>query len=179
MKKENLVILVSWVMVLLMAFLVHGSPSEAYFPALFVPLALIWGIFFTKMSEKSNVLRALAVFLVIALAAYQLWFLLGHRMMTYGLGLNQRMKVASFIIKDVEEQKYQIMGLGPGAEFKSFLDNYRYLLWFLGKPPTKENNEIVYTIVEDEETIMRVKKEMKEKEAFSIEEVLIIKRIKV
>lgn len=175
MRKENFILLTGWMLILLISFFVHGSPSEAYFPALFVPLVLTWGILLTKIGKKSNLLRALVIFFAITLAVYQLRFLLKNRMMTYGLGLNQRMKVASFIIKDAGEENYQIFGLGPGAEFDSFLDNYRYLLWFLGKVPTEERADIVYTIIEDKKTSELVKKEIKEKEIFSLEGVLIIK----
>lgn len=178
MRKENSLILTGWMAILLISFFVHGSPSEAYFPALFVPIVLAWGIFLTKIKKKSNLLRFLVIFLALALAVYQVRFLLGNRMMTYGLGLNQRMKVASFIIKDVGEENYQIFGRGPGAEFASFLDNYRYLLWFKGKPPTEKENDLVYILIEDKKTSELVKKEIKEKEIFSLEGVLMIKEKK-
>lgn len=178
MKKENFLLLTGWIIVFLVSFFIHGSPSEAYFPVLFVPLALIWGIFLTKISKISRLFKVLVIFLAITLAVYQLEFLLKNRMMTYGLGLNQRMEVASFIIKDTGEEDYQIFALGPGVEFASFLDNYRYLLWFKGKPPTEKENDLVYTLIEDKKTIELVKKEIKEKEIFSLEGVLLIKEKK-
>ena len=105
---------VYWILITIIAFYIHGTPSEAYFPVLFPILALTvgWGI-----SRAKFLLVPL-----IALSLFNSWWLYHHRFGNSGLILSERL-----IIADTPEA---LIRTGPGSEHATFLDNYRYLIWW-------------------------------------------------
>ena len=114
--------LLLWFLVInLFAFYVHGGPSEAYFPVLFPVFALALG----KLKGKWRLA-------LVVLAIYNSWFLFGHNFVTYGQTLSQRLQ-AVYLIKHLAPTNVGVNLVNhPSNEFASYLDNYRYLLWWRG-----------------------------------------------
>ena len=74
----------------------------------------------------------------------------------YGQSLAKRIEAAEGIISQAKGQKYNIEGKGEGSEFESFTMNYEYLLWQKDYPPSKEKQDLVF-IIEEENSEINVK----------------------
>ena len=133
---EKLILL--WLILLLVPFYIHNSPSEAYFPVLFPILALAvgWGI------AKSK----LALLVIILLATFNT-LSLRRRLDNYGLPLYQRLQLTDVIIRTSHGQPFTLIGRGEGSQHQTFLDNYRYLLWYKGHPES-HSADLKYIIKE-------------------------------
>ena len=124
----KLKLLLAFILVNLVAFYFHGAPSEAYFPVLFPAwaLALAWLVDHLKP-------KALVYSLLLALAFYNSWYLVSHRFIPRGPTLSQRLEVAKLITLNSQGESFKLKNPGR-VSFASYLDNYRYLLWWLGSP---------------------------------------------
>ena len=102
--------------VTLLSFYIHGSPSEAYFPVLFP----VWAVMLANAGRRG-------VILVLVLA--NLIGLIQHDFYPYGLTLPERATYVNLILAKPESFKL----VNPaGVSFTSYLDNYRYLIWWRG-----------------------------------------------
>ena len=110
-----------FMMINLFAFYIHGGPSEAYFPVLFPAFAL-----------ALSLLKGHWRWLLVAVAAYNVFFLVGHNFVTYGPTLADRLQ-AVYLIKHLSPNGASLIN-HPSNEFPAYLDNYRYLLWWRGVP---------------------------------------------
>lgn len=110
---------VYWLLITMVAFYIHGTPSEAYFPVLFPTLSLAvgWGI-----SRHKFLLLPLIVLSLINTS-----WLFRHNFGNTGLPLSERL-----IIADTPEA---LIRTGPGSEHATFLDNYYYLIWWKNRQP--------------------------------------------
>lgn len=131
-------ILVSWFLLLVASFYIHGTPSEAYFPVLFpiLSLAVGWGI-----SRHKFLLLPLIVLSLINIS-----WLFRHNFGNTGLPLRDRIAVVDQILTHIAGQPFQLIGTGSGSEHKTFLDNYRYLLWWRAKVVPSSRAQISVTI---------------------------------
>lgn len=68
----------------------------------------------------------------------------------YGSSLERRVEAVEEILKTAGDRSYNLVFKGPGSEFESSLMNYEYLAWWLERnPPSKEEQDLVFTIEED------------------------------
>lgn len=125
-----------WISILILAFMVHSAPSEAYFPVLFVPLAIL--LSWSANNLPSKIRPGLYLCLVIA-AVYNSWFLLTRDfLMTtpanvakgyqfpYGTPLATQKK----LVKEINQSSsgpVRIIYQGEGKDVPHFLDGYYYL----------------------------------------------------
>ena len=129
-----------WILLLTAGYFVHGSPAEAYFPALFIPLSLAFAWTFGNITGKTP--RSIATLIIAGIMTFDFMFLVRTSILStpivakdnnYGTTMwNPRLKVqlqAVDIIKNKTNGPVNIKAIGPGSEFSSYLDNYRYLLW--------------------------------------------------
>ncbi|KKS80162.1 MAG: hypothetical protein UV54_C0014G0001, partial [Candidatus Beckwithbacteria bacterium GW2011_GWA2_43_10] len=114
----------------LIGFFLHGSPSEAYFPVLF-PL---WAIMLSLIKPK------IIKVLIILVCFYNIYYLYSHNFVTYGPTLKERIVLVQLIKSQTNHQSFQL--LNPG------FDNYRYLLWWLNSPVSLKA-DIQYQIYDD------------------------------
>ena len=137
-RKQSEYLIGFWILIIGISYYVHGTPSEAYFPVLFPVLALIlgWGI--------SRFPAALA--LIIILAIFNTKFLFSHRFGNTGLSLADRLTVVDQILVHTGGQPFKLIGTGPGSEHQTFLDNYRYLLWWRAKVVPSSQAQLSVTI---------------------------------
>lgn len=115
-------LLVYWLLVTFTAFFIHATPSEAYFPVLFPTLSLAvgWGI-----SRHKFLLIP-----IIVLSLVNSWWLYHHHFGTSGLSLSERIATVDRIIRISPDKPVKLIGKGEGSQHATFLDNYRYLLWW-------------------------------------------------
>jgi 4-amino-4-deoxy-L-arabinose transferase-like glycosyltransferase len=131
-------ILFSFLFINLLAFYIHQAPSEAYFPVLFPVWSLLtaWSIDYWARSLPSKQYLAAAatstLILVVLFNAAGLSVKSKH-FNVYGPSLSQRILVTKFIIANSQSQPFKLKNYYSVSQFPSYLDNYRYLLWWLGK----------------------------------------------
>lgn len=126
-----------WIGILFLAYLVHGAPSEAYFPALFVPLALVLG---WTVSHIKTPYRYLLILVIVSAAAINTHFLITHRYLigsrsnltknlglTYGPPLYAQQQAVDKAISQTGSRSVNLIGLGSGSEFDAFLNNFKFL----------------------------------------------------
>jgi hypothetical protein len=100
-------------------FYVHGSPSEGYFPVLFPVWA--WGL----ANLASN---KLAKGIILVLVAFNLFNLFKNDFYTYGPTLAERL----WLVETLPD-RLKLTEFSGNPNWKAYLDNYRYLLWWRGK----------------------------------------------
>lgn len=130
--QDNLVTMAFfWIFCLLIAFIIHGNPSEAYFPGFFIPVVLLTGWAVGQMPKNG---RQVASGVMVIIALSNAWLLIDGQKTkaTYGIPLTYQKQIAHYIRQESKGRDLTIRALGPGSEFSSFLDNYRFLLLGMG-----------------------------------------------
>lgn len=100
-----------------LGFYIHGAPSEGYFLVLF-PL---WAMLFQPRHR-------LVKFGVIGLALFNIYNLTQHNFFPYGPSLPERLALV-----DQLPASFKLVNFSGNPGWASYLDNYRYLLWWRGK----------------------------------------------
>ena len=116
-----------WILLLLGSYVIHGVPSEAYFPALFVPLSLALGWTFSQVQSANG--RLLAPLLVGIIMAANTHFIVATPSTAWLPRLSTQQEVVD-LIKTHVGSPIRLRSIGPGSQFPAFLDNFRYLLWY-------------------------------------------------
>lgn len=142
-KGEYLLLLI-WGFLGISAFFIRGSFSVAYFPLLFLPIILILSISLYWMFK--NNMRVLYLALLIFALSNILYFknfnnnLLKSNVFNYP----KQLEVSEFIINFVEGKRYSLQYLSSNIQFESSIDNFRYLLWYMGNEPvTLSDNRLI------------------------------------
>jgi hypothetical protein len=131
-------LLISFILVLLVSYLIHGSPSEAYFPALMAPTALLTGWVVSFISTRTRTLMTL-VFIVLGI--YNAYFLLSNDFLLYtektrhnpdlayyGLPLYQFEAISAYFLAQSGGQPIALKMASPTPQPDSLLDPYRFLI---------------------------------------------------
>jgi hypothetical protein len=67
----------------------------------------------------------------------------------YGnLDLNYRIKNAEEIINLANDREFNLVGEGPWSQHESFISNYKYLLWYMGKPESDKKENLKFYVSE-------------------------------
>jgi len=137
----RLKILFSFIAINFLAFYLHQGPSGAYFPVLFPAwvLLLAWLIDYLK--------KPFITIFFIALSLYNTHYLITHDFIPYGPTLAQRLSIAKFINLQTQGKSFKLNNY-PTNKHTSYLDNYRYLLWWLNSPEDPQA-KLKLTIYED------------------------------
>ncbi len=142
-----------WLWVQLTAYLIHGSPSEAYFPGLFVPLAIVTGWIFMSLPRR---LTGLAVVVILAWSIHSTTALFHNDYyvateknwnkdwQTYGLPLAYQKEIVSVIHDHIGNQPVTYKSLGVGSQFSSYMDGYTFLSLSQGFEVDTDNGLPVY-----------------------------------
>ncbi len=117
-------LLAYFLLINLAGFYLHGAPSEAYFPVLFPVWALLLAWLVNRLKQPALILGLLI------LVAYNLAYLIRNDFIPYGPTLSQRLTLARLIKIQSPSEPFKLEGKN--------LDNYRYLLWWLGEPESPE-----------------------------------------
>lgn len=152
----------SWLAILLTSYLVHGSPSEAYFPSIAVPLFLGLGWTISQLKgDKALVLSSLLVGITMAVNSN---FLVESRVLgihvetssgipsdAWSPRYSAQMAIVDFIIAETKGP-INLRSLGPGSEFPAFLDNFRYLLKVHGVSIAPDGQQVWLVFGEERKT---------------------------
>jgi uncharacterized membrane protein len=121
--------------VVLAGVIINQTPSGAYLPIAFPFIILTVGIFFNYLlSIKKIKYLFLIIFFVILIGNFYSSFKNDS-----GSELKDRLEAISKVIALTNNQEYNLVGIGIGSQFRTFTDNYEYLLWWKGHPPSKRN----------------------------------------
>lgn len=131
-----------WLLIVIVSYIVHGSPSEAYFPVLFVPLFLAMGWSLSQASSGKGAL--LAPFIIGVVVITNSSFIVKSQALSINASnsfdlpsnawlprYSTQLQVVE-IVKRSTEGPIHLRSIGPGSNFPAFLDNFRYLFWFNG-----------------------------------------------
>jgi hypothetical protein len=149
-----LMILASWLGLLAIGFMIHGGPSEAYFPALFVPTVLMIG--FVGSSLKMKAAKSL-ILIVVGLAVYNSWYILKNDFLLstpqsasvnspYGAPYWVYESVVDNVIQRAQGEPVQLRAIGPGTEFPTYLDSLRFIFSLHHYPLDDEKGYPVWVI---------------------------------
>ncbi|OGV96420.1 hypothetical protein A2W24_04820 [Microgenomates group bacterium RBG_16_45_19] len=159
---RRLLIIASWLLVLMAGFLVHGAPSEAYFPALFVPLAAWLAYGATRLTGRW---RQAAIGWVVVTAGLNAYFCLNREMMMttpantarglvlpYGHPLAKLRLMADQILTFSQGEAIDLQWIGEEASVPHFSDNLSYLVSLGGGRFDSKGQPIwlTYTLVNDQ-----------------------------
>jgi N-acetylglucosaminyl-diphospho-decaprenol L-rhamnosyltransferase len=151
-----------WIFFLILGFLIHGGPSEAYFPTLFVPVAMLMGIGITVVPYKVRVI-SIALFLVVfvhnALTLYQHDYFVAntshqHTKVLYGQALESQMLVILHLKQLAQGKEVVFDAIGPGSEHASSVDNYRLLWQLYGSQVHQSGLLRVYVFTDDTDYVV-------------------------
>lgn len=133
------------------AYLVHGAPSEAYFPPFFILTAIILGYTIAQWLHPQQFLGSMMIGFLLCLYGFlNSWQIVQHRFFTdtnyefnYGYGSGEQRQVVSLITRHTNGHLV-LRTTQPEGKFPSYFDNLR---WFLADKKIQEdlnNGEVVF-----------------------------------
>jgi GT2 family glycosyltransferase len=160
-------ILIAWTGIGFLALFIHGSAPLHYFVPLLPFPIIFFSLFLSQIWEKKFG-KHLVFFILILLTVincYYLfssnWFSIPEKKSPYDntiISYDTHKKIAKFIVNDAKGKPYILKRVGYNDIFeKQFAQNYIYLLWWYGNEPVSKA-KITYTIVEDGNRLLKVKK---------------------
>jgi hypothetical protein len=127
-----------WLIIMIASYVVHGAPSEAYFPVLFVPWAMVLGWAVGQFTHGWKTLFTFAILTIALFNSYTLWNsdymvysiknLATAKQLPYGSPVLLQQEVIDTLVRLTNHQPLKLRAIGPGSEFPSYLDAYRFLL---------------------------------------------------
>lgn len=137
-KDETVSYCLLWLGLLLIAYTLHGNPSEAYFSSWLVPVALLVG---WSANQWGRLWQKVIFILIIVIAFVNTFYLISNDYLLltpktastgytqgYGLSLSGMQSIINYVKSETHGQPITLKALGPGSEFPSFLDNYVFML---------------------------------------------------
>ncbi len=125
------------------AYLVHGGPSEAYFPPFFILTAIVMGYGLRQLWNLRKwmppvVLGGLAIYGIFTTAQIlQHHFFVDVRFpFNYGYGVSEQRQVVTTILEKTHEN-VSLKTLEPAGKFPTYFDNLR---WFMAEKDIQENS---------------------------------------
>ncbi len=158
-KNKNLslgyLILFIYFVIYFIGFLLAHTASQAYLPALFIPIVVIMGLAINKLI-KIKKFEVLGLMILIIIVVLNINYVVLN--IFSGDSFSQRLKAVDKIIQFTQNRKYNLVGKGKGGQFASFTMNYEYLLWYYYKSePEKENTRLKIYIEEKNNQILITK----------------------
>lgn len=126
------------------SFLIRGIYSGAYIPLLFFPLIVILSLFFDWVIKKK---KKVGVGLLTLMILGNVYYLMKNFNKVKKITLSDRIRVADYIVKNSQDQDYELIYRGTGYVFPLGDSHWRYLLWWRGKEP-KAKEEFKLAIFE-------------------------------
>lgn len=145
------IILLLWALIPVIAFFINKTPSDAYMPILFPAIILVTALFFESLM-RMKILRLITITAIGFIVLINIHTLLSNKYFAQPTFI-ERVKATQMILNYVDDKKYDIVGEGIGSEFESFTMNYKYLTWWLGHSPSKDNMDIMVVISESKNGI--------------------------
>jgi len=148
--ESSRLILLLLLIVSLFGILINQTPSDAYLPIIFPFVIFLIAIFFDFLLKIKIIKYPVVILLalIIILNSYASF------KNSYIYDFKYRVQAADKIISLTNNQLYNLVGNGPGSQFKSFTMNYEYLLWWKGHPPTNKNVKLKIIVSETQNGII-------------------------
>ncbi|MCL4418566.1 glycosyltransferase [Patescibacteria group bacterium] len=131
--KSSFFLIALFIIIPVVGFMVNRTPSEAYLPILFAPIIILTALFWDSMLnlKKLKLVAFATLFFVVTMNTVGFFYEIRNSEL-FGLPFYQRANIAIIIINESWGKEYNIIGKGPGSQFRSFTMNYEYLTWWLG-----------------------------------------------
>ncbi len=146
--------------ILIVAFSIHGAPSEAYFPPflLFLPIIIAYGIY---SFSKIQLFRKSLILFIILMGIWSTGSIMGNSFFVstdsnfnYGPSFQEQKQVVSYILSKTKEDSYTLQSTDEGNRFPTYLDNYRFIAQWMGKKVTSiEKADHVFFIESKQSTL--------------------------
>jgi 4-amino-4-deoxy-L-arabinose transferase-like glycosyltransferase len=130
--------------------LVNQTPSDAYLPIIFPFVIFLTSLFFDSLL-KQRMIKYPAIILLAVIIIMNSYASFNNSLNN---GFKSKMSAAEKIIDLTNNHEYNLIGSGPGSQFKSFTMNYEYLLWWKGHPPANKNVKLKIIISETEKGVI-------------------------
>lgn len=138
-------------LILTIAYFIHGTPSEAYFPPYFILVPILLGYGFSQLSAITKTATASILILWVILTPIRI---VQNNFFTtptdstfhYGPSYGEQVRVMQFITTQSGERSYKLYSTDEGNHFPAFLDHYRFLGWRLGKAESDDLSDHVFFI---------------------------------
>ncbi len=146
----------------IMGIIATKTTSDAYLPILFPIIILITAVFFERLFQNRTGSSKIIVFVIALIAIMNtVWLTEQNYLTPKGYSFIDRVQAAKEIISQADGSRYNLKGKGPGSQFESFTMNYEYLTFWLGNPPSK-NNEKKKIFISEERNDIKVIQENKD-----------------
>jgi hypothetical protein len=115
---------------LMFGYLIHGSPSEAYFPPFIILIPLLIGYAITTRSPRFSGAVSLVLVVWAVLNVFQIrnanFFVSTPNLFNYGAGLGEQKAILDHFEKE-GVQTYQLRTTHPAGKFENYFDNLKWL----------------------------------------------------
>lgn len=155
--KKNLVTLLLFVSFTLLLLFWHGNPPIHYFYFLLPEIIILAGLLTANIGSIKNILAKLIfVIIVVVWTGGSLVFFFRNylpeqrQLKSYPIPLIDQEKAVILILNDAQNRPFRLQRFGDLDIFNGYLDNYRYLVWWLGKREEEKSALLTYTIYEDQ-----------------------------
>ena len=135
-----------------LAYVVHGSPSEAYFPPFFILTATIVGYALNLFSHYQKIphsfyLVSLGLFIFATYNVAIIWqhhfFVDAQYQFNYGYGIGEQRQIVNLIARETKG-KYRLRTLQAEGKFENYFANLRLLLAQKRLTEDQQNGQTVY-----------------------------------
>ncbi len=148
-KSGSFVIIILICFFLVLGIFINKTLSDAYLYSLIIPLILLVSAFLGSIF-KSKILNIIFIALIATSLLTNLIYL---NTSGYYQAYEDKVKyfskneAAKYIVKDSNGRGARLVGKGDGSQFISFLDYYKYLIWFYGGNIDQKSN-LIYILYE-------------------------------
>jgi 4-amino-4-deoxy-L-arabinose transferase-like glycosyltransferase len=132
------------------AYVIHGSPSEAYFPPFLILWPLLIGYLLAQLSTQAsswNLVIGGGLTLYLGLMVFSIighnFFVGTSHQFSYGPAISEYRQVINYIASQSENQ-FSLNTTAEGGEFASYFDNLRWAHLEQGHPPVANPNHLFY-----------------------------------
>jgi hypothetical protein len=132
------------------AYVIHGSPSEAYFPPFLILWPLLIGYLLAQLSTQAsswNLVIGGGLTLYLGLMVFSIighnFFVGTSHQFSYGPAISEYRQVINYIASQSENQ-FSLNTTAKGGEFASYFDNLRWAHLEQGHPPVANPNHLFY-----------------------------------
>lgn len=133
-------------LILISSFIIHGAPSEAYFPVFTILLPILTTTVIFQLPNlwrdiSVGFLSLLLIFNVICIFQHN-FFVSNHLDWSYGPSIGEQKQVLAFIVNRQDLDGYQLRSTaGYEQQFPDAFANYDWVGLELGAPPQSETGE--------------------------------------
>lgn len=127
---------------LVIAYVIHGSPSEAYFPPFAVLIAIITANFLGHLLKNFKPFVYIGISLYMALNSWQIYhhnfFVSNNHPYSYGPSIQEQRNIMRYITQQTNHN-FSLRTTNPAGKFASYFDNLKWV--YLEQDIQNQNNQ--------------------------------------